>query len=124
MAKAKATKASDNGKAAASDSGVDPKVEKAANEIRRQGGTAAIICHTLDIPYSQAVALANAYDKRVGHEPKEIVRLADGVKLAGYAVKDGRNPKAVKKAAAGKAKATPAKTVAKPADKPVHPAQP
>ncbi len=112
-AKSKATKAAET------DSGVNPKVEKAAGELRKQGATAAIISHTLDINYREAQALVVAWDKKHG-APKEIVRLADGIKLAGYTVKDGRDPKAVKLAAKTKKALQPA---AKPADKPVaHPA--
>jgi hypothetical protein len=102
MARVKPTKA-----ATATTNGVDPKIEKVGSELRKLGATSAIVSHTLGIPYSQAVALTAAYDKRAGHTPQKIVRAADGIKLDGYTVKDGRQaPAQARKKVAGKAKAT------------------
>ncbi len=85
MAQAKA-----KAKAAATSDDIDPKIEKAAAELRKAGATSAILSHTLGIPYSRAVALTKAYDDKVGHAPQKIVRTADGIKLEGWVVKDGR----------------------------------
>ncbi len=90
-----------------SDDGKSDKVQAAAFEIRKQGGTAAIICHTLGISYTAATAYAAAFDKKVGHAPQKIARTADGIKLDGWVVKDGRQaPAAGKTKTASKAKTT------------------
>ena len=69
----------------------DGKIAAKAGELRKQGATFAIIAHTLDIPYSRAVALGKAYDTSHGnHEPQRLVRRASEVTLPGYVVKDGR----------------------------------
>ena len=100
MAKAKATKAAAT--KAAADSDIDPKVQKAAFDIRKQGGTAAIAAHTLGVTYGQALRLVAAYDAaHGGHGPSKLVRNAEGIKLPGYTVKDGRTA-AVKPKAKGK----------------------
>jgi hypothetical protein len=105
MAKAKATQA-----AATADSDIDPKVAKAANDIRKQGGTAAIISHTLGISYGTAQRLAAEYDKGHGnHGPQKLIRVADGIKLDGWTVRDGRAAAPAKKKAATKKAATKAK---------------
>jgi hypothetical protein len=106
VAKAKATKAAATKATTDGDgkSDLDPKVAKAATEIRKQGGTAAIISHTLGLTYSAAQRLAAEYDEaHGGHAPSKLVRNAEGIKLAGYTVKDGRQVKP--KAKAPKAKA-------------------
>src|SRR2546421_8633813 len=97
MAKAKATKTAATGDV------VDPKIEKAAGELRRLGATSAIVSHTLGVSYRDAQRLTVAHDKRVGHLPQKIVRVADGLKLDGWVVRDGRQAAAApKKRTAGK----------------------
>ena len=93
------------------------KVLAKANDLRRQGATFAIICHTLNIPYTQAVALGKAYDKAHGnHVPQKLVRNASDIRLTGYTVKDGRGIASAKgvggtnKTKPTKAKATTAKS--------------
>lgn len=93
-------KAADKKAAEKNGSGVDEKTEKAANELRKQGATAAILSHTLGIAYGQAQRLAAAYDEKVGHAPQKVVRQASEIKLAGYTVKDGAKQAAPKKAKA------------------------
>lgn len=105
--KAKATKA------AGDSDGVDPKIVKAAAAIRGQGGTAAIISHSLGVSYNEAKRLAAAYDKSHGnHPPAKIVRVAEGIKLDGFVVRDGRAPAPAKKKAAKPKAKTAAKAKA------------
>ncbi len=102
MAKKQATAA------VATTSDVDPKIEKAASDLRKLGATSAIVSHTLGISYAAARRLTAAHDKRVGHAPQRIVRVATAIKLDGWTVKDGRQAPAAakKKPATKKAKAT------------------
>jgi hypothetical protein len=106
MAKKQATAAADSTAATSAD--VDPKVLKAANEIRKQGGTSAIVSHTLGISYGMAQRLSAEYDKAHGnHGPQKLVRVAEGITLPGFTVRDGRQA-----AAPAKKKATPKKAKA------------
>src|SRR5437667_443522 len=65
------------------------KIEQAAFELRRQGATFAIICHTLGLPYRRAKILGRAYDAQVGHPPDRLARRASQISLPGYTVRDG-----------------------------------
>jgi hypothetical protein len=110
MAKGQATKAAAT-KAADSNGDVDPKVQKAAFDIRKQGGTAAIASHTLGISYGMAQRLVAEYDKAHGnHGPSKLIRNADGITLPGWTVRDGRAAAPAKKKAATKKAATKAKS--------------
>jgi hypothetical protein len=100
MAKAKTAKA-----ATATPIAVDPKIEKAANDLRKLGATSAIVSHTLGISYPEAQRLVAAHDKKAGHAPQNIVRVAGAIKLDGWTVKDGRQAaRPSQKKATGKAK--------------------
>jgi len=68
------------------------KIEQAAFELRRQGASFAIICHTLGLPYRRAMVLGRAYDEHVGHPPAEPKRRASQISLPGYTVRDGTRP--------------------------------
>jgi hypothetical protein len=58
---------------------VTDDVRQKAFDLRKQGATYAIICHTLNLPYGTAKTLGKEYDGKVGHEPQVIMRNADAL---------------------------------------------